>query len=189
MKVILYMAMTVNGMIATEEGDSSWTSPTDEASFRELAKQTGNVVLGRNTYDYLVKQGEFPLADTLNIVMTSRSPEAETSKNVVFMDGAPEEVLADLAGRGFAEVLLGGGGELAGSFMTDGLIDELIVTVAPVIFGRGIHLFEHGEFARTLTLLGAKKLSDHEVQLHYAITKGGPEEARQTLDSYLGEGE
>jgi dihydrofolate reductase len=182
MKVILYIAITANGYIATLDGDSSWTSPIDEQNFFALAKQTGNVVIGRNTYDALVAARAFPIPDTLNVVMTSQPPEAEPLKNVVFFSDSPEEIVEELRGRGMSEVLVAGGGQLAGSFMADGLIDELYLTIAPLVLGQGIHLFEHVDFRRDLELMESRNISEHEVQLHYAVRK-------YTVDSILGEGE
>lgn len=179
MKVILYMAITANGYIATEDGDSSFTSEADEENFREMVKQVGVVVMGRNTYDYLVKGKAFPIPDALNVVMTTNPPEVESLKDVIFLDGSPEEVVEELKKRELQEVVIAGGGELSGSFMTDGLIDEIYLTVEPVVFGQGINLFEHGEFKRNLELLDTKKISDNEIQLHYGVL-------RHTLDSYLG---
>jgi dihydrofolate reductase len=178
MKVILHMAITANGYVATEDGDSSWTSPINTENLLNYAKQVGNVVMGHNTYDMLVSSGSFPIPDTLNVVMTSLPPEVDPLKNVLFFTESPEELLEELESRDMNEVLLVGGGQLAGSFMADGLIDEIYLTVEPVIFGQGIHLFEGAEFKRDLELLETRNISDHEIQLHYAVRK-------YTLDSVL----
>jgi dihydrofolate reductase len=178
MKVTLYMAITANGYIATEDGDSSWTSPINTENLLERAKQVGNVVIGHNTYDTLVASGSFPVPDTLNVVMMSQVPDVEPLKNVLFFTESPEELLEELESRDMNEVLLVGGGQLAGSFMADGLIDEIYLTIEPVVFGQGIRLFEHAEFKRDLELLESRNISDHEIQLHYAVRK-------YTLDSVL----
>lgn len=172
------MAMTANGLIAAEDGDSSWTSEADEKSFAALRKKIGNVIMGRGTYDTLVGDSQFPFPDCLNVVMTREAPETETLKKVVFTDKSPEEVLQDLAAQGFSEALLAGGGDLNGSFMTDGLVDEIYLTVEPLAIGQGIKLFGTGDFRRDLELLEVNKLSDNEVQLHYGVK-------RATLDNYL----
>lgn len=181
MKVILCMAMTVNGYIATEEAEPVFVSKVAEQRFFDMAKQVGNVVIGRGTYDALMQADAFPIPDTLNVVMTSSLPEVEPLKNVLFFTESPEEAIAELARRGFEEVLLGGGGILNGSFMNDGLIDEIYLTVEPVVFSAGIHLFEHADFKRELELLGTEQISEHEVQLHYALRK-------YTVDAVLEEG-
>ena len=180
MKLILYMAMTVNGFVATEEGDTDWVSPEDWDRFKKIAKETGNVIIGRTTYEAMIEEKTFPLADCLNVVMTREAPPVEPIKNVIFSDKSPEEVLEDLAKQGFESALLAGGGELNGSFMADGLIDEIYLTVEPIAFGEGVKLFGSGFFRRDMELLGVEKISDSEVQLHYAVK-------RQTLEDYIGE--
>ncbi len=171
MRVILYMAMTANGYVATTEGGTEWVSPGDWERFKELARETGNVVVGRATYDAMVDEKTFPVPGALNVVMTREAPTADPLKEVVFSDASPEEVIAMMREKGFESVLVAGGGSLNGSFMTDGLIDELYLTVEPVVLGDGIRLFEHGDFARELELVDTAKLSEHEVQLHYRVKK------------------
>ncbi|MEK7608044.1 MAG: dihydrofolate reductase family protein [Patescibacteria group bacterium] len=171
-KTILYMAVTANGFVADEAGDTSWVSSKDWENFKVLAKRTGNVVVGRGTYDVMVKDGTFPIPDCLNVVMTSNIPETSPGTNVFFSDQSIEETLEELEKKGFNEVLVAGGGELNGSFMSDGLFDEIYLTVEPVVFGRGVPLFGVGtDFKRSLTLLGVEKISESEVQLHYGILR------------------
>ncbi len=172
MKVTLYMAITANGYIATEAGDSSFTSENDGKKLAELARKIGNVVCGRGTYDALVKDGKFPMPGTLNVVMTSEPPQTEPLENVLFFQDSAEEVLEELARRGFSEALIAGGGALNGSFLTDGLVDEIYLTVEPILLSSGIHLFENADFRRELALIGTEKIADDEIQLHYAVKKG-----------------
>jgi dihydrofolate reductase len=174
------MATTLNGLVATEEGDSNWTSEAHEQKSKEMRKEIGNVIMGRTTYEALVEAKEFPYPDCLNVVMTREAPKSEPMKNVVFTDKSCEEVLEDLAKQGFDSALLIGGGELSGSFMADGLIDEIYLTVEPLTFGEGVKLFGGGFFRRELDLLEVSKISDTQAQLHYRVK-------RPTLEDYIGE--
>jgi dihydrofolate reductase len=171
MKIILYMTVTANGFIATLEGGTEWVSPAAQEEFRQLAKQTGNVVFGHNTYAAMVAASSFPVPGVLNVVMTSQPPDVDPIKNVIFFTESLEDMIQELSKQGMAEILVAGGGQLAGSFMTDGLVDEIYLTIEPLMLGQGIHLFEHAEFERQLELIGSKNVSDHEVQLHYAVRK------------------
>lgn len=180
MKLILYMAVTANGFVATEEGATDWVSQEDWERFRKISKETGVVIIGRTTYEAMIEEKTFPLPDCLNVVMTREAPTNGAMKNVVFTDKSPEEVLEDLAKEGFDSALLAGGGELNGSFMADGLVDEVYLTLEPVVFGEGVKLFGSGFFRRELDLLGVEKVSDSEVQLHYRVK-------RPTLEDYIGE--
>ena len=170
MNVILYMAITVDGLVAKRGGDSSWTSEADWNVFEEITKEAGAVIMGRNTFEMLQKEGMFPFPDRQNIVMTSRSVEPEWG-NVVVMSEPPAEVVRALKERGFSKAVVIGGATLAGSFMKEGLINEIYLTVEPIAFGEGMKLFQGGEFEANLDLLDVKKISDNEVQLHYAVRK------------------
>lgn len=57
------------------------------------------------------------------------------------------------------------------SFIAAGLIDEIFLDVEPHLFGKGIKLFEGKNFEAKLKLLGVKKISKNEVQLHYKVLK------------------
>jgi len=174
------MTMTANGFIATEEGDSSWTSLISGQRLSALRKRIGNVILGRGAYEALVEAKEFPFPDCLNVVMTREAPATEALQNVIFSDKSPEEILEDLAARGFEEALLVGGGELNGSFITDGLVDEVYLTLEPLLLGEGVKLFGNSGFRRELELLDMNKISENEIQLHYRVR-------RPTLEDYVGE--
>lgn len=60
MKVILYMGITPNGLIAKPNGDSQWTSEEDLKGFYEQSSHMGNCVMGKNTFLETVKYGYFP---------------------------------------------------------------------------------------------------------------------------------
>lgn len=71
MKAILYMAMTVNGLIAKEDDDTSFVSALEWKSFSSMIKQAGHMIIGRRTYDIMAKEGGFSkIADAKIIVMT-----------------------------------------------------------------------------------------------------------------------
>ena len=176
MKTILYMAQSLNGYIAKDNGDSSWVGSADLKRFKVMTQQAGNVVMGRNTYEYLQTGGDFPLPGRLNVVMTRELKESDTDQ-ILFTNKSPAEVLEYLRGQKFTEAMVIGGGKLAKSFLEENLIDELLVTIEPVILGRGIQFVERGEFVEAgdlevqLRLIDIQKISENEIQLHYAVIR------------------
>lgn len=72
---------------------------------------------------------------------------------------------------GHTEILLIGGGTTNGLFLKDNLIDEMFLSVHPIILGDGIRLFEGVEKILKLETLGAKILSEGLVQIHYRIVE------------------
>ncbi|MBI5151850.1 MAG: dihydrofolate reductase [Candidatus Pacebacteria bacterium] len=172
MKTILYMAITVNGKIAGTNDDTSWTSKEDWDGFRAICRKVGNAVIGRRTYEMVIKEG-MQLSDILTVVMT-HDPRllAKHSPDTIFTDKSPKDVIAILKEKGFKEALVCGGGILNSSFLKEGIIDEIYIDIEPLILGRGIPLFADGDFQPRLKLLEVKTLTNRQtVQLHYKVIK------------------
>jgi dihydrofolate reductase len=169
MKVILYMEMTVNGMVAKSNDETPWSDELWKA-YQEMVKNVKNMIVGRKTYQLMVEADEFATIDNpFTVVLTSQNFVPQT-KNTVTAH-FPQEALKLVEEKGFTETIIGGGGKLNSSFMREGLVDEIYLDIEPMVFGQGIALFEANEFEYGLKLLGIKKLSDSSIQLHYAIEK------------------
>lgn len=166
MKVILYMAMTPNGMIAKKSDETPWLS-SEWKAYNSMVRRTKNIIVGRRTYTIMKKQNEFERCGNPFTIVVSRRGGANY-KNTVFAS-SPAKALSLLKDKGFKSALVGGGGKLNGSFMKAGLIDEVYVDIEPFLFGNGIRLFSDAEFVKRLRLVGTKRLSKDEIQLHYKV--------------------
>ncbi len=171
MKVILYMAITPNGMIATKDDDTSWVTETEWKSFSDMIKEHRNMIIGRRTYEVMLKNNEFNRSNLNNIktvVLTSKSLKVHNPK-LVFTAKKPHDALDML--KGFSTIMVCGGGGLNSSFMGEKLVDEIYLDIEPLVLGKGIKLFEDADFTAELELVGTKRLSDNEIQLHYKIKR------------------
>src|SRR3990167_1577218 len=107
MKTTLYMAMTVNGYIAKENGDAPWSDAVWN-SYYEIAKQFPCLILGRRTYEIMNEIEEFEkIGNPFTAVLTHIDQSAE--ERFVFVK-SPAEAIEVLEGKGFDRVLIGGGG-------------------------------------------------------------------------------
>ena len=165
------MGISANGYIAKPDGNSEWTCQEDLEGFYEQSKKAGNIIMGKNTHRYVVKQGFFPFPDALNVVVSHETIQNVWGDKVLFTGVAPKEVLEMLKERGFETAFLAGGGQLNASFMKEGLVDEIYLDVEPLVFGKGIKLFADTDFEFELELLGFKKLNSDTIQLHYKVKK------------------
>jgi len=166
MKVILYMAVTVNGMIAKEDDSTPW-SEVEWESYNNIVKKYGNLIIGRRTYELMSGDNSFSkLGNPLVVVLTSK--KLKSSKNV-FCARNPKEALDIIAKHEFKTALVGGGGQINSLFMKQNLVDEIYLDVEPLVFGKGVKLFADSEFEAKLELLEVKKMSDNLVQLHYKV--------------------
>jgi dihydrofolate reductase len=172
MKVILYAAITVNGMIAKKDGNSNWPSPEDFASFNAICRQSGCPIMGRRTFDIFntLPFTEWPNTDGLHIVVTS-SDSLSTSHPNIRLVKSPKQaiVLAQKLHKDL--VVVTGGGQTFGSFLKENLIDEIFIDIEPLAFGEGIPFLSAGDFETKFDLIETKLLSSQTIQLHYCIKK------------------
>ena len=135
MKTFLIAALSADGFIAKDSGHlADWTSKEDKKFFMEITKKVGVIIMGQNTYETIGK----PLPDRLNIVYSYD----KKYEGVEVTQKNPKELLEDLEKRGYREVVIGGGSQIYTMFMEKGLVDTLYLSVEPVIFGKGLTLFD-----------------------------------------------
>jgi dihydrofolate reductase len=161
----MMMAITADGKIAkSSDHFPDWTSKEDKKIFAEISKECGVVMMGEKTFATFPS----PLKDRLNVVFTldTNKPEIE---GVKWVTGEPELILAELEKMGYSTALLGGGAFLNTMFLEKKLIDEVIITIEPKIFGAGMGLF-NGDFNVNLNLLDVKKINDNAIVLKYKVS-------------------
>jgi dihydrofolate reductase len=166
MKVSLLAAISVDGRIAENlEQLADWTSKEDKKFFVAKTKEAGVLVMGRKTYETIGR----PLPGRLNVVMTRDvSGRENIADSLEYMSSSPQEILADLARRGFTEVVIGGGAEIYSMFLREKLVTDLYLTVEPVVFGDGVPLVTGGVFQK-LNLVSSERLGERAILLHYAV--------------------
>ena len=167
-KVILYMAISLNGMIAKSDDDTSWVSKEEWDSYSLAVRTAGNLIVGHRTYGILTKQPEFSEFKDVKLVVVAQEDFQTLAQNHLIAH-SPKEALKML--NDFEQVVVAGGGALNASFVEENLVDEIFIDIEPIILGRGIPLFRDKDFERNLKLVGQKKISDNEIQLHYKVLK------------------
>ena len=164
MKVTLLMAITLDGKIGVDSDHfPDWTEKADKTLFKDYTKQAGVFIIGRKTYDTIGR----PLPGRLNVVMT-RSPQETEDENLLFTDSSPKELLKELESRGFEEVVIAGGTTINTLFAQEKLIDGVIVTISPKLFGKGLSLFGES-IALDLQLLDVEKIGEQTIKARYKV--------------------
>lgn len=171
MKVILYMAVTVNGLIAKEDDSADFLTATESSSYVSTVQSAGALVIGRRTYEVLSEQPEFQefVKSGVKIMALSHNDSLELKDPSHRIAHSPKEALDLLKDQ--TEVIVAGGAKLNASFMKENLIDEIYLDIEPAIIGKGIPLFVGENFNVELKFLGQEMLSKNEIQLHYEIVK------------------
>ena len=166
-KITLLMAITVDGKIGRNSDHfPDWTGKADKQLFARLSRQAGVVIMGSKTFDTF----NTPLPGRKNVIMTRNRERKSRWSNLVYTTESPAGVLAGLAAEGHSHAILAGGAKINTLFARAGLVDEVMVTIAPKIFGCGLSLFE-AEVALELELTDVQKVDRNMVWLTYRIIK------------------
>jgi len=168
MKVIMYPAVTLDGFIADLNGECySWISEDDEKFYEEAIKNAGCCLVGRKTYDQYIDS--YPLSNGATSFVYTTSQEQPDQDKVKFVRGTAEEVLQQIAGCGFSEVILSGGGDINGIFAEAGLINEIVISIYGVTLGEGIPLFGAYKPKLKLSLISSNQDVPGVVKNHYEV--------------------
>lgn len=167
MKVILYMAMTINGFIAKENHETPWSDEEWE-SYSSTVQEFENIIIGKKTYELMKESNEFDNIKNPFTVVISNQDNSEKSSKFAFVK-TPQKALDLLREKGVNKVLVSGGGIINSLFLQQNFINEMYLDIEPIIFGKGINLFKECDFETKLELISIKKISKDVIQLHYKI--------------------
>ena len=172
-KVIYYVAMTVDGLIAGPGGDLSWLlqyEHGEDYGYDDLIKGIDALIMGAATYEWLLDRGEpWPYKGLESFVMTTRTLPQPLGGTVRFTAQEPASLIAELKAKHAKNIWLVGGGKLATAFAEADLIDEYDLTVIPIVLGAGIPLLAPAPGAREhwLSLVDHQAFSSGAVRLRY----------------------
>lgn len=174
-RVRVFIATSLDGFIAGPDHDLSWLPdprPDEDYGYAAFMAQTGAILMGRSTYEVAAGfEGPWPYGDTPVLVATRRELEAPAAPTVEPVRGTPEELVALAHERAVGRDVYLDGGDLVRQVFDAGLVDELTITVIPVVLGAGSPLFA-GARRRRLRLNGTTLFEGGILQLRYAPTAG-----------------
>lgn len=170
MKLILMMAITADGMIARNDAHfPDWTCSADKKLFKHLTQQAGVVIFGSRTYDTIGR----PLPGRLNVVLTRHPERYAPSDGLRFHSNTPERLLDQLSQEGYTEAILAGGSVINTLFVKSKLVDELLLTISPKLFGQGMTLFAD-KLDLDLKLIHTEHLETDTLLIRYAVRYPDP---------------
>lgn len=157
MKNIVYIATSLDGYIADENGGLEWLelvpNPSgDDMGFNQFISGIDAIVMGRNTYEVVLSFGiDWPYVKPVFVLSHSlKSIPDELTDKVEIITGNPKEITKLLNGRGYKNLYIDGGKTIQ-DFLRHDLISELYITTIPVLLGGGVRLFDtlphHLEFS------------------------------------------
>ncbi|MHB1050740.1 MAG: dihydrofolate reductase family protein [Bacteroidota bacterium] len=170
-KVLLFIAMSLDGYIARPDGAIDWLSSVqrdgEDYGYGEFIKTVDTVIIGRKTYDTVLSFGvPFPHADKECYIITRN--ERPSTGNLIFYSGDMKELVESLRRKQGANIFVDGGAEIVNTMMKERLFDEYIISIIPVFLGSGIRLFNDARPEESITLVSALHFESGLVRLHYA---------------------
>jgi dihydrofolate reductase len=178
LEVIYYVATSVDGYIATGDGNVDWLSQFhvagEDRGAGKLYASIDALLLGSHTYEFALQLGQWPSPDKPSWVFTKRALRI-LHPSITLTSQSPLEVVAHLTKRGLLRAWLMGGGKLAASFHANELISDYVISVLPILLGSGIPLFSpHSCSQDSLSLVAAKTFKSEVVQLTYRRAEKRP---------------
>jgi dihydrofolate reductase len=168
-KLILYIAMSLDGYIAKPNDDLGFLSVVDKEGedygYADFVSSVDTVIIGRKTYDWVTKLFDFPHAEKRTYVITRT--QRPNLGNLEFYTGSLTELVLKLKAEIGKNIYCDGGAEIVNDLLKNNLIDEFIISVIPILVGSGKKLFNDGRPEQMLHLVSAKAYDSGLVQLHY----------------------
>jgi dihydrofolate reductase len=168
MKVTLRPSISADGLLADKNGECySWINADDEKRYKDAVDASRCELVGRKTYEQY--SDDFALRKNITtFVYTSKTTLIDT-ENIKFLHGSPYEVIEQIKSYGFTELIMSGGGDLNGSMASAGLIDELQLSIHPIVLGEGIPLFGSNSVKLDLDLIAVNNDIPGIVQHIYRV--------------------
>jgi len=156
LKASVYIATSLDGFIARENGDLDWLSGGDsngtgedynagageDYGFHEFLDSIDTLVMGRKTFEVVVASGQWPYRNKPVVVLSSGPVQIPSRlvETVESQSSSPTELIKQLSERGAKHLYIDGGKTIQG-FLNADLIQQIIITRIPILIGKGIPLF------------------------------------------------
>jgi dihydrofolate reductase len=132
--------MSLDGYIAGPKGEADWIIMDPEIDFKALSSQFDTMLLGRKTFEAVLRQGGAGGMPGMRTYVFSRTLRQKDYPDVTLVAEKPKETLKGLKKKSGKDIWLMGGGSLFSSFLEIGMVDTVEVAVIPVLLGAGIPL-------------------------------------------------
>lgn len=175
----VFIATSLDGFISRENGDLDWLDEAnknvpkeEDCGYSAFIASVDCLVMGRNTFEKVLSFGHWPYGDLRVAVLTSNAldvPENLIGKLEV-LNLSPSALAKHLNTRGVKRAYVDGG-ETIRRFLNAGLIDDLTITVVPILLGKGRPLFQGLSQSKTLSLVSVKSYNFGFVQSVYSVDR------------------
>ncbi len=172
----LFIAASLDGYIAKPNDDLSFLKSVEKEGedygYATFVSTIDTIILGRKTYDWVLKEigsSHYDNGDR-NVYVITRTERPNVGKTI-FYTGNLVELVQQLKNEPGKNIYCDGGAEIINELLKSDLVDELIISVIPVLVGNGTRLFKDNRPEQQLELVNAKAFDTGLTQLHYRRKK------------------
>lgn len=175
-KISLFIATSLDGYIAKPNDDLSFLKIVEKEGedygYSEFTSTIDTIIIGRRTYDYVLKEIGPSHYDNgqRDIYVITRTERPQVGRTI-FYTGNITELIKRLKSEKGKNIYCDGGAEVINELLKHDLIDELIISVIPVLLGNGTRLFKDGRPEQLLELVAVKTFETGLTQLRYKRKK------------------
>lgn len=170
-KIFVNMAASLDGYIASADGNMAWLNNSmdknEDYGFAQIMTRTCAYILGANTYREAMKYANSD-DKTKTYVVTNDKHLKKAGENVEFFSGDLSKLAGQVKSDNSKDVWLYGGANLIHQFINLGLVDEISISVIPVLLGDGIRFFGKSDGCKKLKLNEVKNFKSGIVILNYS---------------------
>ena len=154
----VFIAISLDGYIARAGGELDWLDEAnasvpegEDCGYLDFMNSVDVLIMGRKTYEKVLSFGEWPYGSKPVIVLSSNIIEIpdELTQTVSYSSESPKELYDRFSKEGAKRLYIDGGNTIQ-RFLAEGLINDITITVIPVILGSGISLF--GDVKKDISL-------------------------------------
>jgi dihydrofolate reductase len=171
------VAASLDGYIAGPNGEADWIIMDPDIDFGELFNQFDTFLMGRGTFENMVRQQGSAAMPGMKVIVFSRTLVQKDYPDVTIMGEPSKELLTALRNERGKDIWLFGGGSLFRSLLQIRMVDTVEIAVIPVLLGAGIRLLPTPAARTKLKLTGHRVYKTGIVSLEYAIEYALPRKA------------
>ena len=171
-KISLFIAMSLDGYIAKPNDDLSFLKLVEKEGedygYAEFTANIDTVIIGRKTYDFVVKEIGTSHYDNGNrdVYVITRTQKPKIGRTIFYTAGLTELVKRLRSEKG-KNIYCDGGAEIINELLRHSLIDEFIISVIPILLGNGTRLFMDGRPEQALEFISSQSFDTGLAQLRY----------------------
>jgi dihydrofolate reductase len=166
----VFIAVSADGYIARPDGGLDWLAAVqmegEDYGYKAFFDSIDTLIVGRKTHDTARSFDAWPYTGKRCVVLTHRP--VEPLEGVESFEGSPTILVERLGREGAARIYVDGGAVIQ-QFLAAGLIDDLTISVVPVLLGAGVRLFAGAEPEHRMVLEQARSWPTGLVQIRYRV--------------------